>query len=206
VPLQAGPLAGDSDTVRVEVGAGAAVCLEPVAATVALPGLALTTLRTEVVVGAGGRLVVDEGPLVVAEGAHVSRRVSVTLGVGAVAVVRDMVVLGRHGEAAGRVDAVLRVTGPGGAILHDGLQLGPESAAPGAGGRVRVALGAGERVVGAVALLGATAEFADEETMTLAAGALRRAAGATTHAVDAALEACVRAWTAQALAPVAGAG
>jgi urease accessory protein len=198
VPLQAGPLAGDADTVRIEVGAGARVRVEPVAATVALPGPATTRLRTEVVVGAGGRLVLDEGPLVVAAGATVERRVDLTLGPGAVAVVRDVVVLGRHGEAPGRLDAVLRAAGPDGVLLHDALRLGPASAA----GHARVALDPGERVVGAVALLGAAPADGDEDAvMALAAGgALRRAAGRGTAAVDAALECVWAAWTARALA------
>jgi urease accessory protein len=197
VPLQAGPLAGDADTVRIEVDAGARLRVEPVAATVALPGPATTRLRTEVVVGAGGRLVLDEGPLVVAAGATVERRIDLTLGPGAVAVLRDVVVLGRHGEPPGRLDAVLRAVGPDGVRLHDALSLGAASAAA----HAHVALDPGERVVGAVALLGASGEADDDAVMALAAGgALRRAAGPGTAAVDAALHRVWAAWTALALA------
>jgi urease accessory protein len=169
-----------------------------VAATVALPGAATTHLRIEAVVGAGGRLVLDEGALVVAGGADIVRRTTVELAPGAVAVLRDVVVLGRHGEPPGRLDAVLRATGPAGVLLHDGLRLGPESA----GRHARVALDPGERVAGTVALLGAAAEGGDADAMPLAAGgALRRAAGSTTTGVEADLDACWRAWTAQALGP-----
>src|SRR4051812_8681516 len=50
VPLQAGPLAGDRDAVRLRVGAGAELALEPIAATVAYPGAARTWLDLDVVV------------------------------------------------------------------------------------------------------------------------------------------------------------
>jgi urease accessory protein UreH len=51
-------------------------------------------------VGDGARLVLEDAPLVVADGADVLRLVTIRLGVSAVAVVRDIVVLGRAGNAA----------------------------------------------------------------------------------------------------------
>ena len=42
VPTQAGPLAGDRDSTSIVVGAGATLIVEPVAATLALPGGART--------------------------------------------------------------------------------------------------------------------------------------------------------------------
>ncbi|MEY2442897.1 MAG: UreD urease accessory protein, partial [bacterium] len=79
VPTQAGPLAGDRDSTRIVVGAGAMLVIEPVAATLALPGAARTLLRLDVTVHEGGRLVLDEGPLIVAAGADVQRRCMIEL-------------------------------------------------------------------------------------------------------------------------------
>src|SRR4051812_31277763 len=56
VPTQAGPLAGDEERARIVVGAGATLIVEPVAATLALPGPERTTLTVDVTVEAGGRL------------------------------------------------------------------------------------------------------------------------------------------------------
>ncbi len=64
---QAGPLAGDHDRVELRVEAGT-LTVVPVAATVALPGAARTVLELDVEVGDGARLVLEDAPLVVAEG------------------------------------------------------------------------------------------------------------------------------------------
>ena len=127
VPLQAGPLAGDRDAVRLRVGAGAALAVEPIAATVAYPGAARTRLELDVAVEDGGRLVLEDAPLIVAAGADVVRTTTIALGAGAVAAVKDVVVLGRAGEGPGRLDATLRVTGPDGPILHDALRIDPDT-------------------------------------------------------------------------------
>ena len=52
----------------------------------------------------------DEAPLIVAEGADVVRRVRIELAAGAVAALRDVVVLGRDGEGRGALDSAPRVT------------------------------------------------------------------------------------------------
>ena len=67
----------------------------------------------------------EDAPLVVAEGADVMRTTTIRLGAGATAVVRDLVVLGRAGEGPGRLESVLRVDGPDGVILHDALRIEP---------------------------------------------------------------------------------
>ena len=148
VPTQAGPLAGDRDSARIVVGAGATLIVEPVAATLALPGAARTVLGLDVTVGAGGRLVFDEGPLIVAAGADVERRCTIELEAGAVAALRETVILGRDGEPPGALDSSLRVTLAGRPLLHDALRL---HSADGA----HVALAPGHRVVTTISLLGA---------------------------------------------------
>jgi urease accessory protein len=174
VPTQAGPLDGDHDVVRLHVGAGATLVTVPIAATLALPGA--SRLELHAVVEAGGRLVLDEPPLIVAEGAHVVRRVRIELAEGAVAAVRDIVVLGRSGEGRGRLDAELRATLAGRPLLHDALRIEP-GAADG-----HVALPPGHRVAGTVALLGEPGE-----PPLAGPGALRRATGRDLPAVEAAL-------------------
>jgi urease accessory protein len=150
VPLQAGPLAGDRDAVRLHVGAGAVLALEPIAATVAYPGAARTWLDLDVVVEDGGRLILEDAPLIVAEGADVVRTTMIALGPGAIAAVKDVVVLGRAGEGPGRLHATLRATGPDGPILHDALRVEPETWTADA----HVALAPGHRAIATVCRLG----------------------------------------------------
>src|SRR4051794_41772262 len=71
---QAGPLAGDHDRVEIVVESGT-LRVEPVAATVALPGRERTVLELDVEVGPGARLILEDAPLIVAEGADVTRTV-----------------------------------------------------------------------------------------------------------------------------------
>ncbi len=63
---QAGPLAGDHD--RVELRVDADLTVEPVAATVALPGPERTVLELDIEVGPGARLILEDAPLVVDRG------------------------------------------------------------------------------------------------------------------------------------------
>jgi urease accessory protein len=176
VPIQAGPLAGDHDVVRLRVGAGAALALEPVAATLALPGAARTRLELEVEVGAGGRLWLDEPPLIVPAGADVVRSTRIALAEGAVAAWRDVVVLGRAGEGPGRLEATTRVTLAGAPLLHETLRIDP------AQDDAYVALAPGHRVVGTVALLGVRGEGEGGELF--GPGRLWRATGASTADVE----------------------
>jgi urease accessory protein len=179
VPTQAGPLAGDHDRVRLHVGAGATLVLVPIAATVALPGAARSILELDATVEAGGRLVLDEPTLIVAEGADVVRRTRIALGPGAIALVRDIVVLGRDGEGPGRLDSVLRATLDGAPLLHDALLIEPAAA------DAHVALAPGHRVVGTTCVLG---ERCDGDGALAGPGALRRATGPDLPTVEAALE------------------
>jgi urease accessory protein len=172
VPVQAGPLDGDHDRVRLHVGAGAILELVPIAATVALPGAS----RLEIHATVEGVLVLNEAPLIVAEGADLVRLVRIDLAVGAVATVIDVVVLGRAGEGPGRLDSVLRATLDGAPLLHDALRIEP------AADDAHVALAPGHRVVGTACLLGEPGEPA-----LAGPGALRRATGPDLPTVEAAL-------------------
>lgn len=191
VPTQAGPLAGDRERVLIVVGEGATLAIEPIAATLALPGAARIHLRLDVVVGAGGRLVLDEGPLIVAAGADVVRRCSIELASGAVAALRETFVLGRHGEPPGMLDSALRATLAGAALLHDGCRVRGEDP--------HVALAPGHRVATTVGLLG-TAPQARAEIFELEGpGGLARVTGTSLAAVDATVDPLWRAWSRAAL-------
>jgi hypothetical protein len=168
-------------------------------------------------VGAGGRLIFDEAPLIVAAGAHVQRTATIQLEGGAVAALRDTVVLGRHGEPAGVLYSDLRVTLGAAPLLHDGLRI--DSPHP------HVALPPGHRVITTLCLLGArppedpqpeadtvpsagkpivSAEPGHDEPTVLALagpGALARATGVS-RASSGALTDLWRAWVAIAATPV----
>jgi urease accessory protein len=173
VPVQAGPLNGDHDRIRLHVGAGCTLVLVPIAATLALPGISRLDLHATV----EGALRLDEPPLIVAEGADVTRRTRIELARNAVATVKDIVVLGRAGEGPGRLDSELRATIDGTPLLHDALRIEP------AASDAYVALPPGHRVVGTACLLGAPGE-----PPLAGPGALRRATGPDLPAVEAALQ------------------
>ena len=151
---QAGPLAGDHDRVEIVVESGT-LTVEPIAATVALPGPRRTVLELDVTVGDGAHLVLEDAPLVVAEGADVrahdddparrrARPRSCATSSSSAAPAR----------AAGGSSRVLRVEGPDGVILHDALRIEPGA------DDAYVALAPGHRAVGTLVSTAATRELA----------------------------------------------
>jgi urease accessory protein len=107
----AGPLGGDDLSLSVQVAEGACVRLRTAAASVALPGQsgAESVFRVRATVGAGGRLEYLPEPLVVANGARHTVRFDITLAEGAMLILRDEVILGRHDERGGTCTTQLRV-------------------------------------------------------------------------------------------------
>jgi urease accessory protein len=99
----AGPLGGDALELRIEVRAGATLRLRTVAAAVALPGRygEESRLTVTATVGAGGRLEYLPEPTVAADGAWHRTEVTVRLAADATLLLRDEVLLGRHGERGG---------------------------------------------------------------------------------------------------------
>jgi len=147
----AGPIGGDQLSLTVRVGAGAFLRLCSAAASIALPGLdgLESVLRVSVTVAAGGRLEYLPEPLVVTAGARHATIVSVTLDAGASLLLRDEVLLGRHGEAGGTVRSVLRADYAGRPLLRHSVEVSgedPVSRGP--------ALLAGHRGVGALLVAG----------------------------------------------------
>lgn len=103
-------LAGDHVEIDVVVGPGAWLEIEEVTGTVAYDASGVpSSWSVRARVGAGGSLVWDAPPFVVATGAHVERWTDVTLAPGAVAAWREALVLGRTGEAGGFVRSTTRV-------------------------------------------------------------------------------------------------
>jgi urease accessory protein len=99
----AGPLGGDTMELRIEVRAGATLRLRTVAAAVALPGRygEASRLTVTATVGPGARLEYLPEPTVAADGARHRTEVTVRLAADATLLLRDEVLLGRHGERGG---------------------------------------------------------------------------------------------------------
>jgi urease accessory protein len=121
----AGPIGGDELSLWIAVGSGAFLRLRTAAASVALPGPdgAESVLRVSVSVAAGGRLEYLPEPVVVSEGARHATLLSVTLAAGASLMLRDELLLGRHGEAGGAARTVLRVDYEGRPLLRHSVEV-----------------------------------------------------------------------------------
>jgi urease accessory protein len=113
-------------------------------------------LSVSVSVAAGGRLEYLPEPVVVSSGARHSTVVRASVEAGGSLVVRDEVLLGRHGEAGGRYRSSLRVDYAGRPLLRHSLDVGGADA---------VSLGpavlAGYRGVGALLVVDGGCDFAD---------------------------------------------
>jgi urease accessory protein len=154
----AGPIGGDDLSLRVSVGAGAFLRLRTVAASIALPGLDghESVFRVTVTVAAGGRLEYLPEPVVVTTQARHATLVSVTLAAGASLMLRDELLLGRHGEAGGAGRTVLRVDYAGRPLLRQSLAVSgtdPASLGP--------AMLSGHRAVGSLLLVNHSGTGAD---------------------------------------------
>ena len=121
----AGPIGGDELSLSIAVGSGAFLRIRTAAASIALPGPdgAESVLRVSVSVAAGGRLEYLPEPVVVSNGARHATLVSVTLAAGASLVLRDELLLGRHGEAGGAARTVLRVDYAGQPLLRQSVEV-----------------------------------------------------------------------------------
>ena len=110
VPEQAVLLAGDRVEIAVRVAAGEALEVVEPGGTVAyaMRG-ASATWDVAVEVADGGRLVWEGQPFVVAQGADVRRRLTVSLEGTAAVTLRETLVLGRTGEEPGRLRTLTEV-------------------------------------------------------------------------------------------------
>ncbi len=121
----AGPIGGDELALRISVGAGALLRVRTSAASIALPGpdgLESVFLVT-IDVAAGARLEYLPEPVVVSAGARHATIIRATLAEGASLLLRDELLLGRHGEAGGAARSVLHVSYAGRPLLRQSLEV-----------------------------------------------------------------------------------
>ena len=120
------PLGGDEVDLLVQVGPGARVRLRGTAATVALPGqrAGSSRARVRVEVAEGGAVEYLPEPTVVTAGADHRAELSVALDARARARCREVLVLGRWGEDAGRLVTRTEAVRSGIALLRQEIDLG----------------------------------------------------------------------------------
>jgi urease accessory protein len=131
VGAAAGPLGGDQLSLRITVRAGASLCLRTVAASVALPGLddAESVLTVTATVEPGGTLEYLPEPVVVADNARHATDIRATLAESARLILREELILGRHGEQGGAYRGSLRADYAGRPLLRQSLVVSGADAA-----------------------------------------------------------------------------
>ena len=147
-----GPLGGDDLALSVDVGTDARLAVRSAGATLVQPGHgtdAPARWTVDVRVGAGGRLHWAPEPTVVSDGAALESVVRVTLALEAAATVREIVVLGRHGQRGGRYTGTTHVVvGENPLLAHTTVLDGADAALCGPAGT------AGARAVGTLVCAG----------------------------------------------------
>lgn len=172
-------LAGDAVRIDVRVGPGAWLHVVETSGTVAYDARGGTaSWDVTIEVAAGGILVWEGLPFVVAVGADVTRATTAELGTGATLLLRETLVLGRTGEVGGDLRSGMRCSLDGSPALVDDLRLDASRTAPGILGD--------ERVVDSVLCLGmrppATAPSPGRAHLDLdVPGALVRSLGRDAH-------------------------
>lgn len=182
-------LGGDSVSIRVDVGVGCTLRIEDIGGTVAYPSTGLPSeWNVDVFVADGGTLVWESFPFVVADGAVVDRYTTMRMGPDALVCLRETLVLGRSGEAGGRIVCRTDIRDfDGTPSFVEELALDGEHPLPGVLGSSRVLdtalmIGANPEDEAMPAEAGAD-DAGDGHVMVLARpGAVVRAIGSATHA------------------------
>lgn len=132
VGAMSAPLGGDRLRIEVDVAAGARLTVDSAAATVSLPARdgrpAFYDIR--LTVGEDAELRWLPEPVIAVRGSDLRMTTRVRLAAGARLVLREEMVLGRHGEAPGHLVTRLTVDHDGRPLLDQELAFGP-GAAPG---------------------------------------------------------------------------
>lgn len=123
----AGPLGGDHYQLDVHVGAGSTLVLTEVSHMLVLPGIGGAQSRMNV------RITVDEDatfvwwaePIIAAHRCHHRHDVRIALSRSARMILREEMLLGRHGEVPGDFSSRLRITSDGLPIYDQDLSFGP---------------------------------------------------------------------------------
>lgn len=167
-------LGGDHVHIEVVVGAGCLLELEDVGGTIAYradgtPSAWTMSVRVE----EGATLLWRGLPFVVTDGAEVERRTTIDLAAGATAVIRETLVLGRHGESGGRLRSAITARDAEGPLLVEQLDLDGLAPEPGVLGE--------HRVLDAVIALGFGPSTVPGDLVLEHPGAIARHFGAETH-------------------------
>jgi urease accessory protein len=183
-------LAGDAVAVAVRVGAGAALELVEVGATIchAAHGRGAARLDARLELEEGARLHWDAWPVIACEGCDVDRRVQASVAAGAALALREAVVLARTGERPGRLRSRTRIDHDGRPLYADGLDTSDPEVL-----RSAVVLGA-RRVLDQVGVFGLRPPDAPGVMQLAGPGAIRVEAAATHAATVRALAAPHAAW------------
>lgn len=165
-------LDGDELVIEVEVGAGCTLEVEDVGGTVAYPGVSSWRLTARV--GEAGRLVWRGLPFVATAGASSRRSTEIVLGLGAAVLLRETIVLGRHGEKGGEILSDSRIEDESGPLLLERLEV--DAATPEAG-----ILGA-HRVIDSIVAIGYHPPPSPGVLVLETPGGIARHLGDETHA------------------------
>jgi urease accessory protein len=122
-----GPTGDDDLELDIRIGAGRALRLGAVAATVVYSGTGTRQAAT-VQLGAGARLDWQPPPVIATAGCRHRQETRVLLGAGAHLDITEVLVLGRHGEGPGAVTQRLTVDADGRPLLRHELSAGPGAA------------------------------------------------------------------------------
>ncbi|WP_099826906.1 urease accessory protein UreD [Oceaniglobus indicus] len=143
----AGPIGGDRYALDVHVGAGSTLVLNEVSAMLVLPGVGggQSRMSITITVEAGATFVWWAEPIIAAHRCNHRHDVRIALADDARLVLREEMLLGRHGETPGDFTSRLRITRGGSALYDQQLGFGPSAA----GWNSAAVLG-GRRAVGSI--------------------------------------------------------
>ena len=143
----AGPLGGDAYALDVRVGQNSTLLLQEVSAMLVLPGVGGEQSRMTITVNveAGATFVWWAEPIIAAHRCHHLHDVRIKLAADARLVLREEMLLGRHGEEPGDFSSRLRITRDMRALYDQRLSFGPATR-----GWDGAAVLSGNRAVGSV--------------------------------------------------------
>lgn len=126
----AGPVGGDQLDLTVEVGTGSSLVLSEISPTLLLPGPhgERSVTRVRIRVAAGGTLIWLPEPMIAVRGCIHLNDVAVHLEQGSRFLMREEVLLGRHGEISGQVTQRVSVRLGGRPLYRQDLQIGTRDA------------------------------------------------------------------------------
>lgn len=172
-------LDGDQVEIQVRVGAGCTLLIEDIGGTVAYPRRISSAAgppaqwNVDIKLEAGACLLWKGLPFVVAQTAEVVRCTSARLGPGAQLLLRETLVLGRHGETGGAIRSSLNISDDSGPLLCEETLVNGALPEPGVLGD--------ERVLDSVIAAGFRPETAPGELVLEGPGAVARFLGHACH-------------------------